>query len=153
MEGMTSIPIQSIIGLPDINIDLTVVEAKLWVKAGADMRLSMQFDKGTTIGAGMDNIFEAGFEVGEWFVVECAKLNFGATVVAGSEGIVSSNGSWSAELNGDIILSGKAKVGVGVCDSDCEGKLCDEESWSGSKTFGIKGHIGSDGKYIKFYSK
>jgi len=53
MEGMTSIPIQSIIGLPDINIDLTVVEAKLWVKAGADMRLSMQFDKGTTIGAGM----------------------------------------------------------------------------------------------------
>lgn len=153
MEGMTSIPIQSIIGLPNIHIDLKVVEAKLWVNAGADMRLSMQFDKGLTIGAGMDNFFDAGFSVGQWFVVECSKLSFGALLDIGSEGQFSTNGDWAAELTGDITLTGKAKVGWGVCDSDCEGKLCDEDSWSGSKIFGIKGHVGSDGKYINFYSK
>ena len=153
MEGMTSIPVQSIIGLPSIHIDLKVVEAKLWINAGADMRLSMQFDKGLTIGAGMDNLFDAGFSVGEWFVVECSKLSFGALLDIGSEGQVSTNGSWAAELTGDITLTGQAKVGWGVCDSDCEGKLCDEDSWSGSKIFGIKGHVGSDGKYINFYSK
>ncbi|MBM3437396.1 MAG: hypothetical protein FJY07_14415 [Bacteroidetes bacterium] len=150
-EGMTSIPVQSIIGLPDIDIDLVVVSAKLWVNAGADMRMSMQFNNGTTIGAGMDNFFDAGFSVSEWFVVECAKLSFGAYLDIGSEGQVSSNGDWAAELTGDITLKGKAKVGWGICDSDCEGKLCDEDSWSGSKMFGIKGHVGSDGKYIDFY--
>lgn len=153
MEGMTSIPIQSIIGLPDIDIDLVVVSARLWVNAGADMRLSMQFDKGLTIGAGMDNLFDAGFSVSQWFVVECSSLSFSALLDIGSEGQVSTNGDWAAELTGDITLTGKAKVGWGVCDSDCEGKLCDEDSWSGSKMFGIKGHVGSDDKYIKFYSK
>lgn len=69
------------------------------------------------------------------------------------EGQVSTNGDWAAELTGDITLKGTAKVGWGVCDSDCEGKLCDEDSWSGSKMFGIKGHVGSDDKYINFYSK
>ncbi len=153
MEGMTSIPIQSIIGLPNIDIDLVVVSAKLWVNAGADMRLSMQFDKGLTIGAGMDNLLDAGFSVSQWFVVECSSLSFSALLDIGSEGQVSTNGDWAAELTGDITLTGKAKVGWGVCDSDCEGKLCDEDSWSGSEMFGIKGHVGSDDKYIKFYSK
>lgn len=153
MEGMTSIPVQSILGIPNIDIDLVVVSAKLWVNIGADMRLSMQFSDNLTIGAGMDNFIEAGFSVSEWFVVECAKLSFGAVLDIGSEGYVSSNGDWASELTGDLTLSGKAKVGWGVCDSDCEGKLCDEDSWTGSKTFGIKGHIGSDGKYIDFYSK
>lgn len=153
LEGMTSIPVQSIIGLPSIDIDLVVVSAKLWVNAGGDMRLSTQFDNGLTIGAGMDNFFDAGFSVSEWFVVECAKLSFGALLDIGSEGQVSKNGDWAAELTGDITLTGEAKVGWGVCDSDCEGKLCDEDSWKGSKMFGIKGHIGSDGKYIDFYSK
>lgn len=153
LEGMTSIPVQSILGIPNIDIDLVVVSAKLWVNAGADMRLSMQFEKGFTIGAGMDNLFDAGFSVSQWFVVECSKLSFSALLDIGSEGQVSKNGDWAAELTGDITLTGKAKVGWGVCDSDCEGKLCDEESWSGSKMFGIKGHVGSDGKYIDFYSK
>lgn len=153
LEGMTSIPVQSIIGLPNIDIDLVVVSAKLWVNAGADMRLSTQFDKGLTIGAGMDNFFDAGFSVSQWFVVECSSLSFSALLDIGSEGQVSTNGDWAAELTGDITLKGKAKVGWGICDSDCEGKLCDEESWSGSKMFGIKGHVGSDGKYINFYSK
>ena len=153
LEGMTSIPVQSIIGLPNIDIDLVVVSAKLWVNAGADMRLSTQFDNGVTIGAGMDNLFDAGFSVSQWFVVECSKLSFSALLDIGSEGQVSTNGDWAAELTGDITLKGLAKVGWGVCDSDCEGKLCDEESWSGSKMFGIKGHVGSDGKYINFYSK
>jgi len=153
LEGMTSIPVQSIIGLPNIDIDLVVVSAKLWVNAGADMRLSMQFDKALTIGAGMDNLLDAGFSVSEWFVVECASLSFGALLDIGSEGQVNTNGDWAAELYGDITLTGKAKVGWGICDSDCEGKLCDEESWTGSKMFGIKGHVGSDGKYINFYTK
>lgn len=153
LEGMTSIPVQSILGIPNIDIDLVVVSAKLWVNAGADMRLSTQFDKGLTIGAGMDNLFDAGFSVSQWFVVECSKLSFSALLDIGSEGQVSKNGDWAAELTGDITLTGEAKVGWGVCDSDCEGKLCDEDSWKGSKMFGIKGHIGSDGKYIDFYSK
>ncbi len=153
LEGMTSIPVQSIIGLPNIDIDLVVVSAKLWVNAGADMRLGMQFDKNFTIGAGMDNLFDAGFSVSQWFVVECSKLSFSALLDIGSEGFVSTNGDWAAELTGDITLKGKAKVGWGICDSDCEGKFCDEDSWSGSKMFGIKGHVGSDGKYIDFYSK
>lgn len=153
LEGMTSIPVQSIIGLPNIDIDLIVVSAKLWVNAGADMRLSMQFDKGLTIGAGMDNLFDAGFSVSQWFVVECSKLSFSALLDIGSEGQVSSNGDWAAELTGDITLTGTAKVGWGICSSNCGGKLCDENSWSGSKMFGIKGHVGSDGKYIDFYSK
>lgn len=153
LEGMTSIPVQSIIGLPNIDIDLVVVSAKLWVNAGADMRLSTQFDKGVTIGAGMDNLLDAGFSVSEWFVIDCAKLSFSALLDIGSEGQVSTNGDWAAELTGDITLTGTAKVGWGVCSSNCSGKLCDEDSWSGSKTFGIKGHVGSDGKYINFYSK
>lgn len=101
----------------------------------------------------MDNLFDAGFSVSQWFVVECSKLSFSALLDIGSEGQVSTNGDWAAELTGDITLTGQAKVGWGVCDSDCEGKLCDEESWSGSKMFDIKGHVGSDGKYINFYSK
>jgi len=153
LEGMTSIPVQSIIGLPNIDIDLVVVSAKLWVNAGADMRLSTQFDKGVTIGAGMDNLLDAGFSVSEWFVIDCAKLSFSALLDIGSEGQVSTNGDWAAELTGDITLTGTAKVGWGVCSSNCSGKLCDEDSWSGSKMFGIKGHVGSDGKYINFYSK
>lgn len=153
LEGMTSIPVQSILGIPDIDINLVVVSARLWVNAGADMRLSMQFDKGLTIGAGMDNFIDAGFSAGQWFIVECFSSSFSALLDIGSEGQVSKNGDWAAELTGDITLKGKVKVGWGVCDSDCEGKLCDEDSWSGSKMFGIKGHVGSDGKYIDFYSK
>ncbi len=153
-EGMTSIPIQSIIGLPNIDIDLVVVSAKLWVNAGADMRTSLQFNNNNlTVGAGMDNFIEAGFSVSQWFVVECSKLSFSAGLDIGSEGQFSTNGSWSAELTGDITLKGQAKVGWGVCDSDCEGKLCEEDSWSGSRMFGITGHIGSDGKYINFFKK
>ena len=152
-EGMASIPIQSIIGLPSIDIDLVVVKAKLWVNAGADMRMGMDFNNGLTIGVGMDNFIEAGFSVSEWAVVECAGVSCGATLDIGSEGQFSTNGSWFAELTGDITLTGSAYSGLGICDTDCSGTFCDEDSWSGNKTFGIIGHIGSDGKYMNFYKK
>ncbi|MBK7227836.1 MAG: carboxypeptidase regulatory-like domain-containing protein [Ignavibacteriales bacterium] len=153
-EGMASIPVQSILGIPNIDIDLVVLSARLWVNAGADMRTSLQFSNNNlTVGAGMDNFIEAGFSVSQWLVVECSKLSFGAALNNSYEGQFSTDGTWSAEIGGDITLTGEAKVGWGICDSDCEGKLCDEESWSGHKVFGILGHIGSDGKYMNFYSK
>ena len=42
-EGMASIPVQSILGIPNIDIDLVVLSARLWVNAGADMRTGLQF--------------------------------------------------------------------------------------------------------------
>jgi hypothetical protein len=101
----------------------------------------------------MDNFIDAGFSVSEWAVVECFKLSFGIGFDIGTEGQVSTDGSWSGEMTGDMTLTGIAKVGWGICSSSCGGKLCDNDSWGGSKVFGIKGHVGSDGKFINFYVK
>jgi hypothetical protein len=154
MEGEAEASVLPMLGLPDVDIDLGIVSARLRVIVGADMRLSMQFSKGTiTIGAGMDNFVEADFGLGASVGLACASVDCSASLDIGFEGQVSSDYSWSAELTGDITLTGTAKVGGGGCDSDCDGYFCFVESASVSKTFGIIGHIGSDKKYMNFYVK
>jgi len=153
-EGMGSIPIQSLIGLPDIDIDLGVLEARLWVNAGADFRTGMNFSGGTkTFSVGSDLFVDAGFSLAAWFIVDCDKIAMGLQTDLGFDGSIATNGDWFLDMLSQISLSGDVKAGYGICDSDCEGKLCDTHSWSGSKTFGVKGHIGSDGKYIDFFAQ
>jgi len=154
MEGEAEASVLPMLGLPDVDIDLGIVSARLRVIVGADMRLSMQFSKGTiTIGAGMDNFVEADFGLGASVGLACASVDCSASLDIGYEGQVSSDYSWWAELTGDITLTGTAKAGGGGCDSDCDGYFCVVESASVSKTFGIIGHIGSDKKYMNFYVK
>jgi hypothetical protein len=152
-EGMTSIPVQSILGLPNVDIDLVVVKAQLWVKIGADIRMSMNLNKGLTVGAGLDYFVDAGFSISEWGLIECGGVSFETIIEYGADGQFSSNGDWSVELSGDLTLGGSAYAGWGICSSHCHGKFCRNSSWSGSKVFGIKGHVGSDKKYINFYLK
>jgi hypothetical protein len=153
-EGMTSIPIQSLLGIPNIDIDLVVIAARLWVNAGADFRMGANFSSGNaTFSAGMDQLLDAGFSASGSVVVACGGVAFGALVDQGMDGTFSTTGDWSAELTGDLTLYGEAYAGWGLCSATCGGKFCDKSSWSGSKMFGVKGHMGSDGKYVDFYVK
>jgi hypothetical protein len=150
---MTSIPVQSLLGIPNIDIDLVVVEAKLWVNAGGDVRMGVHFaDDGNTYSAGMDGFFEAGLSVSGTVVIACAGASFSGVLDQGFDGSFKGDGTWSADATGTLTLTGSAYAGGGICDSDCDG-LCDKDTWSGSKVFGVTGHLGSDGKKIDFYVK
>jgi hypothetical protein len=64
-----------------------------------------------------------------------------------------SDGTWYVLGDFPITLYGTAYAGWGICDSKCDGSLCDKESVSASITLGMKGYVGSDDEYFKFYFK
>jgi hypothetical protein len=72
---------------------------------------------------------------------------------AGFEGIFQSNGNWSVIGDFGITLYGTAYAGWGICDSKCEGSLCDKESVSASIKLGVRGTMTQDGSDFEIYFK
>lgn len=151
ISGMAKVPIPYI---PDVNIDLVIIKGEFSVTAGASFSLGMNFtDNGNTYYTGMAVFVSAHAGVGGWVVVACANVSFGAKVEVSLEGEYKSDGSWYVEGGPTITMSGSVHVGWGICDSDCTGKLCDDHSWSGSKSLGASLHMGSDYNKFQFVSK
>ncbi len=152
-EGSTSMPVQQFLDLPNIDIDLVVVSADVWVNVGADVRMGMTFSQGVGFTAGMDAFMEAGMSLGASCIVGCAGVSMSVLYDEGFDGFFKTDGSWWADASGAMMLSGSAYAGVGAyCTSSCSG-ICESKSWSGNVLFGIEGHIGSDGKHIHIIYK
>lgn len=151
ITGMVQVPLPYV---PDVNIDLVVVQGEFSIKAGGSFSLGMNFtDEGNIYYTGMAVFIKANAGVGGWVVVACAKVSFGAKVEVGLKGQYKSDGSWFVEGGPTITLSGSVRVGWGVCDSDCTGKFCDEDSWKGSRSVGAALHLGSDYNKFSFTSQ
>ena len=141
--------------VPDIDVDLVVVHGELWVTIGGSFNMGMNFTDGP-------NYFRTGSEVfvhghiglGGSIGIACAGASLDARLTLGALGEYWSNGSWSLNANSTLKLKGSAYAGGGCCDSDCDWiKFCPapciSDDWSGTKTFGLRFHMGSDEDYFK----
>ncbi|HET7152197.1 MAG TPA: hypothetical protein VFJ29_00385, partial [Candidatus Kapabacteria bacterium] len=147
-EGEISVPVI----IPSVDIDLGIISGHLWVNAGADIRMGMNFsDNGNSYYMGLDGFIDAGFGVGGSVVIACGGISVEVLADVGFDGLYKSDGTWSIDGNASLTLTGSAYCGWGVCDSDCNGTFCDSHSASVSKTLGVHGHIGSDGESFNFY--
>jgi hypothetical protein len=147
-EGEISVPVI----IPSVDIDLGIISGHLFVNAGADIRMGMNFsDNGNSYYMGLDGFIDAGFGVGGSIVIACGGISVEVLADVGFDGLYNSNGTWSIDGNASITLTGTAYCGWGVCDSDCNGTFCDSHSASISKTLGVHGHIGTDGESFNFY--
>ncbi len=138
---------------PNFDFDFGLVSASLTCQVGANARFGMNFGPVNTYFVAMRAIGHLEAKVGASVVIACAGLKAGLLIEPGFEGMYQSNGTWYVQGDFPITLYGETYAGWGICDSDCEGSLCDKESLSASITLGILGYVGSDDKYFKFYFK
>ncbi len=139
-EGNFQLPV-----IPEIGFNFLIVDAKLWCNFGADMFMSMNFDGGATYGMGVYIYGSAGLEVGVSVLIACAGVEASAIVYGGFFGQVKSNGDWFVSGDIGVKLCGSAYCGWGICDSECDGTLCDKHSVGGCVGIGFTGTFGSSG--------
>jgi hypothetical protein len=149
-EGGISLPVPVI---PSVDFDYGLVSGHLYVNIGGDMRNSMQFSDGLTFGVGQSIFADVGIGLGGSVVLACAGCSANILAMVNFDGQVSTGGNWFVDGEGLITLKGSTYAGWGVCDSDCDGILCDKSSGSASVTFGVDAHYGTDYKQLKFYIK
>lgn len=138
---------------PNFDFDFGLVSASLTCQVGANARFGMNFGPVNTYFVAIRAIGHLEAKVGASVVIACAGLKAGLLIEPGFEGMYQSNGTWYVQGDFPITLYGETYAGWGICDSDCEGSLCDKESLSASITLGIQGYVGSDDKYFTFYFK
>ncbi|HZV12824.1 MAG TPA: hypothetical protein VFA55_06375, partial [Candidatus Kapabacteria bacterium] len=149
-EGEVSVPVI----IPSIDLDLVIISAHLFINAGADVRMGMNFsNNGNSYYIGLDGFIDAGLGVGGSIIIACGGVSVEVLADVGFDGLYNSNGTWSIDGDASITLTGTAYAGWGLCDADCNGSLCDKSSASVSKTLGVHGHVGSDGESFSFYFK
>ncbi len=148
-EGELQMPI-----IPTIGADFLIVEALVYVNIGGDESMGMDFSNGVARSMGVNMFGEVGASVGASIGIACAGLKASVMIdwgYGGSLNIIT--GDWFVEGDGMYKLCGSAYAGWGVCDSDCDGYLCDKHSVGGCIAVGVKAHIGSDGKSVTPYIK
>ncbi|MDT8322867.1 MAG: hypothetical protein RRA94_02060 [Bacteroidota bacterium] len=138
---------------PNFDFDFGLVSAHLTCQVGANARFGMNFGPVDTYFIALRAIGNLEAGVGASIGIACAGLTAGVLIEPNIEGMYQSNGVWYVQGDFPITLYGSTYAGWGICDSDCEGSLCDKESLSASITLGLLGYVGSDDKYFKFYFK
>lgn len=128
MEAGAEIPFPVI---PNFDVDLVVVSAKLEVTIGGDVRLGMNFGDVNAYTMGMSVFVNAEFGLGATIVVACAGVDLRARAGINMDGTYYSNDTFELDISGFINVSGSAYAGVGICDSDCDGP-CIKSTASGS---------------------
>lgn len=129
MEAGAEIPFPAI---PNFDIDLVVVSARLEVTVGGDVRLGMNFGEVNSHTMGMSVFVNAEFGLGASVVIACAGIDLKARAGINMDGTYFSNGGYELMVSGFIQVSGTAYAGGGLaCDSDCDG-LCVKTTASGS---------------------
>jgi hypothetical protein len=152
IDGSAEIPVPYV---PDIDIDLVVVSGELWVRAGGDFNLGMNFSDGPNYYRTGAELYVTGHAgLGSSIGVACAGASFNAKLTVNALGEYFSNGIWSVNANATLSLTGSAYAGGGCCDSDCDHisfcpAPCFSDDWSGTKSFGLRFHMGSDENYFK----
>jgi len=141
--------------IPEIDIDLGVMTGELGVSVGGGFRTGINFtDNGTIFYAGTTTFVDAHIGVGGTVVVACAGSTFSANFAVSQFGEINTNGSWYVDGTSTLTLKGRAYVGGGCCNSECNylgipcPSPCVEDSWSGKKSIIFNAHMGSDGNYI-----
>ncbi len=138
---------------PNFDFDFGIVSAYMICQVGANARFGMNFGPVDTYFISIRGIGKLEAGVGMSVVIACAGVSAGILIEPNVEGMYQSDGTWYVLGDFPITLYGTAYAGWGICDSKCEGSLCDKESVSASITLGMKGYVGSDDKYFKFYFK
>ncbi|MDX9759393.1 MAG: carboxypeptidase-like regulatory domain-containing protein [Bacteroidota bacterium] len=138
---------------PNFDFDFGIVSAYMICQVGANARFGMNFGPVDTYFISIRGIGKLEAGVGMSVVIACAGVSAGILIEPNVEGMYQSDGTWYVLGDFPITLYGTTYAGWGICDSDCEGSLCDKESVSASITLGMKGYVGSDDKYFKFYFK
>jgi len=139
--------------IPDYEFDYILISGSLYVHVGADMRFSMNFYETASVGIGATVFGEAGVSLGGSVVIACAGVSASLLVDVGFDGQLYKNGDYLVQ--GDIALNlcGSAYCGWGVCDSDCDGVLCDKSEEGGCKGIGVRATLSNDDKKFEFYLK
>ncbi len=150
-EGEVSLPIPII---PSFDFNFGLVSAKLWTNVGGDVRLAMLFSgDGNTYDAGIDVFADVGAGIGASIGIACGGMSAEVLADVGLEGQYQTNGNWYVDGDASLTLKGSTYAGWGICDSNCGGSLCNKSTESASIAIGIKGHYGTDTKYIQVYFK
>jgi hypothetical protein len=150
-EGTVMIPPP--VFCPNFDFDFGIVSAYLICQVGANARFGMNFGPVDTYFIAIRGIGKLEAGVGMSVIIACAGVSAGILIEPNVEGMYQSDGTWYVLGDFPITLYGTAYAGWGICDSKCEGALCDKESVSASITLGMQGYVGSDDKYFRFYFK
>ncbi len=150
-EGTVMIPPP--VFCPNFDFDFGLVSAYMICQVGANARFGMNFGAVDTYFIAIRGIGKLEAGVGMSVVIACAGVSAGILIEPNIEGMYQSDGTWYVLGDFPITLYGTTYAGWGICDSECDGALCDKSSASASITLGMKGYVGSDDKYFKFYFK
>lgn len=119
--------------IPNFDIDLGVVSARLKVTVGGDVRFGINFGDANSYTMGMSVFVNAEFGLGASVGIACAGVELKAKAGINMDGTYWSNGNYDLEVGGFIALTGRAyagfsPVGLPTCDSDCDGACVMEEA-------------------------
>jgi hypothetical protein len=138
---------------PNFDFDFGIVSAYMICQMGANCRFGMNFGPVDTYFIAIRALGHLEAGVGMSVVIACAGVSAGVEVEAAFEGLFQSNGNWSVMGDFGITLFGSAYAGWGICDSKCEGTLCDKESVSASIKLGVRGTMTNNGSDFEIYFK
>ncbi|MBO9564556.1 MAG: carboxypeptidase regulatory-like domain-containing protein [Niastella sp.] len=143
-EAGAEIPVP---GVPNFDIDLGLVDAALEVTVGGDVRLGIAFGDNTTYNMGMGIFVNAYFRLGVSVIHACAGVEVGVRAGVDADGNYSTNGNYSMQVTGYVLLEGRVYAGGGlVCTSKCDGACVYDEAYGqiGFKAVGTITNNGSD---------
>jgi hypothetical protein len=146
-EAGAEIPVP---GVPNFDINLGLVDAALEVTVGGDVRLGIAFGDNTTYNMGMGIFVHAYFRLGVTAIHACAGVEVDVQAGVDADGTYSTNGNYTLQLTGYIVLEGRVYAGGGlVCTSKCEGACVMTEA-SGQIRFNAVGTITESDSSFRF---
>lgn len=126
-EAGAEIPVP---GVPNFDINLGLVDAALEVTVGGDVRLGIAFGDNTTYNMGMGIFVNAYFRLGVSVIHACAGVEVGVRAGVDADGNYSTNGDYSMQVTGYVLLEGRVYAGGGlVCTSKCDGACVYDEAY------------------------
>ena len=120
IQGGVSLPVPI---LPQFEFDLGLISAKLTHEIGGDVRMSMDFSEVNTYHAGVSIFARITAGIGASMGLVCASSSVTGKGLISADGLLTSDGQWSAEGYAEFGISGTTELGVGACDSSCDGIL------------------------------
>ena len=139
LTGQKNVPV---INIPDFEINLGILDARLGLSAGLDGRIWMGFDgSGTELGIGAMAFAHAWFSASS---ITCTKLSAEARAELGAKGIYQSNtGTFTLQGCGSFTISGSASQCI---PTPCLDGICCEGCVGGGVSKGIKVDLTFDSK-------
>jgi len=138
IEGSANIPVPLV---PNFDINLIVVSAKLHINVGGDLRFGMNFSDLNMYNIGMGVFVDAEFGIGASAIVACFGVDLRVLAGVDFDGTYWSSNNFEIIASGYLTLQGSAYYGAGIyCDANCDG-LCISDGASGSVGLIIQGKI------------